>query len=262
MSKLPWHNDPRDSGSSFLPKDYVKGKQEIRFVAITVSLFVIVMLAVVGAFLVTNRRWATVRDQQRVISAQYESEKVKLEQLKTLEAQRDEMLSKARITTALLETAPRSVLLAELVTSLPEEATLLQARLVSKRVKQAPPAEAAKAASKAKSKSKSKTDSKSENDTQAKPPPVQPPKFEYTLTITGVAPTNNEVADYLTRLQQSPLLKSVELAFIEDTKLQDLQLRRFEIVAQLPEDADARQVEEAEEFDLDMVSAVAKEDDQ
>ncbi|MCC7387184.1 MAG: PilN domain-containing protein [Phycisphaerales bacterium] len=262
MRKLPWHTDPRDSGSSFLPKDYVKGKQEVRFVAITVSLFVIVMLAVVGAFLVTNRRWATVRDQQRVISAQYESEKVKLEQLKTLEAQRDEMLSKARITTALLEAAPRSVLLAELVTSLPEEATLLQAKLVSKRVKQAPPAEAAKAASKAKSKSKSKSDGKGENEEPAKPPPVQPPKFEYTLTITGVAPTNNEVADYLTRLQQSPLLKSVELAFIEDTKLQDLQLRRFEIVAQLPEDADARQVEEAEEFELDMVSAVEKEDDQ
>lgn len=256
MSKLPWNPNPRDSGSSFLPKDYVKGKQEVRFVAITVSLFLVVMLAVVGAFLVTNRRWATVRDQQRVISAQYESEQVKLEQLKTLESQRDEMLSKARITTALLETAPRSVLLSELVTNLPEEATLLQAKLVSKRIKLAPPVEAAKAASKAKSKSKSKSD----KEEAAKPPPVQPPKFEYTLTVTGVAPTNNEVADYLTRLQQSPLLRSVELTFIDDTKLQDMELRKFEIVAQLPEDADAREVKEAEEVDLDLASALTQED--
>lgn len=255
MSKLPWNPDPRDSGSSFLPKDYVKGKQEVRFVAITVSLFLVVMLAVVGAFLVTNRRWATVRDQQRVISAQYESEKAKLDQLKTLETQRDEMLSKAQITTALLETAPRSVLLAELVTNLPDEATLLQAKLVSKRIKQAPSVEAAKAASKAKSKSKSKSD----KEEPAKPPVVQPPKFEYTLTVTGVAPTNNEVADYLSRLQRSPLLKSVELTFIDDTKLQDLELRKFEIVAQLPEDADAREVKEAEEVDLDLASAVTQE---
>lgn len=258
MSKLPWHTDARDSGSSFLPKDYVKGKQEVRFVAITVSLFVIVMLAVVGAFLVTNRRWATVRHQQQTISTQYESEKVKLEQLKTLEEQRDEMLSKARVTTALLETAPRSVLLAEIVTSLPSEATLLEARLESKRLKLAAPIEAAKAASKAKSRSKSKSSPKD----PAKPPPIQPPKFEYTLTITGVAPTNNEVADYLTRLQQSPLLKNVELSFIEDTKLEDLNLRRFEISAQLPEDADARKVEDAEEFDLDMASVLPKEDGQ
>lgn len=257
MSKSPWRPDDGGASSSFLPKDYVRGKQEMRFVAITVSLFIIVMLAVVGAFLVTNSRWSSVREQQKGIAGEYESESAKLEQLRQLETQREEMLSKARITTALLETAPRSVLLAEIVTSLPEEATLLQARLVSKRAKQSPVAAAAQDAGKA------KTGSRSKGKAEPAPPPVVlPPKFDYTLTITGVAPTNNQVADYLRRLQESPLLQKVELAYIEETKLEDLQLRRFEIVAQLPEDADARKVDQAEEFDLDLAVVAGKEDGQ
>lgn len=258
MSKIPWQTDDANASSSFLPTDYVKGKQEVRFVAITVSLFVVVMLGVVGAFLVTNSRWSTVRHQQQAIAAEYQAESAKLEQLKQLEAQREEMLSKARITTGLLETAPRSVLLAELVTSLPEEATLLQTSLVSKRTKQAPPAAAAKDAAKAKAGSKSKGNQPQE---PAKPD-ILPPTFEYTLTITGVAPTNNMIADYLRRLQDSPLLEKVELAFIEETRLEDLDLRRFEIVAQLPQNADARKVDQAEEFDLDLAVVIPEEDNQ
>ncbi len=252
MSKLPWQS-AAPSGS-FLPREYVKGKQELRFVAMTVSLFVIVMLAVVGAFLVTNQRWTSVREQQRTIAAEYESEGAKLQQLESLESQRGEMLSKARITTALLETAPRSVLLSELVTALPLDATLTHVSLESKRIKQAPSRAAASAAKKAKSRSKSK------KNEEVKPPVVLPPRFEYTLKITGVAPTNNDIADYLRKLQDSPLLHNVELTFIEETKLEGLELRRFEIVSKLPDDADAREVELAEEFDLDLAVANTLED--
>ena len=259
MSKVPWHHDDTRTGGSFLPKDYVQGKHEMRFVAITVSLFVIVMLGVVGAFLVTNQRWTSVREQQQVIAAEYESETAKLEQLKLLETQREEMLSKARITTTLLETAPRSVLLSELVTSLPEEATLLKAQLTSKRIKQSPSKAAAAEAKKAKTGSRSKSKKKDEDK---KPPVVLPPKFEYTLTSTGVAPTNNEVADYLRKLQNSPLLEKVELAFIQQTKLEDLALRRFEIIAKLPDDADAREVDQAEEFDLNLAFLTDQENEQ
>lgn len=254
MSKLPWQTDA--APGSFLPREYVKGRQELRFVAMTVSLFVIVMLAVVGAFLVTNQRWTSVRDQQRTIAAEYKSEGAKLKQLESLESQRGVMLSKARITTALLETAPRSVLLSELVTALPLDATLTHVSLESKRIKQAPPQAAASAAKKAKSRSKSKA----KKNEETKPPVVLPPRFEYTLKITGVAPTNNDIADYLRKLQDSPLLLRVELTYIEETKLEGLDLRRFEIVSQLPDDADAREVELAEEFAIDVAVVEPQED--
>lgn len=256
MNKLPWHAD--ESASSFLPTDYVHRKQEVRFVALTVSLFLVVMLAVVGAFLVTNRRWTSVRQQQQAIAVQFESESSKLEQLKELEKQREEMLSKAQITTSLLEPAPRSVLLAELVTSLPREATLLDVKLESKRVKAPPPKAAAAAAAKAKAASKTK--GKTMDTAAPSKPIVLPPKFEFVLTITGVAPINNQVADYLKRLHESPLLQGVELLYIEEAKIDDLKLRRFQIQAHLPDNADARKVDDAEEFDLDMAAVGDKED--
>lgn len=249
MPKLPWQPN---SSSSFLPQDYVLGKQESRFVAITVALFLVVMVGVVGAFFITNKRWSTVRAQQRIIAAEYESESAKLEQLKTLEEQRTEMMDKANITTALLERAPRSVLLAELVTNLPDDATLVTIELISKRIRMAPVAEASRAAGKAKTASRSR---KSKNEEPQPKPRVLPPKFEYELSIAGVAPTNNEIADYLRLLQGSPLLRDVELVLINETKLEDLELRRFEIEARLPDDADARKVDKAEEFTLELTDA-------
>lgn len=257
MSKLPWHMD--ESQSSFLPSAYVQNKHNLRFATMTVSLFVIVMLSVIGAFLVTNQRWSTVRNQQDAIETAYSSVSTKLEQLKKLEAQRNEMVEKAKITTTLIETAPRSVLLAELVTALPDDATLLSVKLESKRIKKSPVVEAKNAAMKAKSKSKSKGKSK---DKPKEKPKVIPPSYEYYLTVVGVAPTNNEVADYLHKLQDSPLLTSVELVTIKETKLDDLELRKFEISAKLPKNADARKIEQAEEFDLDLASVLPAEDDQ
>ena len=259
MSKLPWH--AKESTSSFLPGSYVQGKQNLRFATITVSLFVIVMFAVVGAFLVTNQRWSSVRSQQESIETAYSAVSTKLEQLKTLEAQRTEMVEKAGITTTLIETAPRSVLLAEITTALPEAATLLSIELESKRIKMSPVVEAKKAAMKAKSKSKSKSKVKSTDAPKAKPK-VLPPSYKYTLTVTGVAPTNNEVADYLHKLQESPLLEKVELVYIDETKIDDLELRQFEIVANLPKDADARKIDIAEEFDLDLASVLPAEEAQ
>lgn len=244
-----------DAGSQgFLPTDYVERKTESRFYALTLALFFTVMLAVVGAFLVTNQRWSSVRSDQRAINAQYEQAALKLEQLKSLEAQRTQMLDKARITTALLEPVPRSVLLAEMVTALPRGVTLLEVKLQSKRIRVAPAAAPDPKAKPAASRSLSKPGVAAPTK-PTEPPKVEPPRFEYSLTIVGVASDNNQVADYLRLLQQSPLLTSVELLYIAQTTLDTLDLRRFEIVARLRDDADPRQVGNAREVELEALSA-------
>lgn len=241
-----------DAGSQgFLPAEYVERKAESRFYALTLALFFTVMLGVVGAFLVTNQRWSLVRSDQRAINAQYEQAAVKLEQLKSLEAQRAQMLDKARITTALLEPVPRSVLLAELVTALPRGVTLVEVKLQSKRIRVAPPAPDPKtkpAASRSLSKPGVAAPTK-----PTEPPKVEPPRFEYSLTVVGVASDNNQVADYLRLLQRSPLLTGVELLYIAQTTLDTLDLRRFEIVARLRDDADPRQVGNAREVELEAI---------
>ena len=50
------------SNQTFLPEDYLAQKAERRTNLICLALFAVVMMAVVGAFLVTNRQWSRMRN--------------------------------------------------------------------------------------------------------------------------------------------------------------------------------------------------------
>lgn len=230
----------RAAGGSFLPEDYVQRKSEVRTNFITLSLFGIVMFAVVGAFFVTNRRWQSIREQQQAINTQYQHEAQKIDQLKALEAQRSAMLEKAEITTALIEKVPRSVLLAELITRMPSDLTILEMKLKSKRIE--PPKPVANAADK-KVKTLASSKKGAAEPAAAKPAPkeeVKAPKFEFTLNLQGVAGVNNDISDYLTSLKGCSLLDKLELPYIQVTTVDQVELRKFEIQANIAANADAR----------------------
>lgn len=226
-----------DAGGSFLPADYVKERGEARANILCLTLFGAVMFSVIAAFFVTNRQWLTVRQEQRMINVEYTAEAQKIEQLKLLESQKGQMLEKAEITTALLERVPRSVLLAELIMRMPREVTLLELSLEGKRasepVRPTPTTPgtltrggAAAAAA----------------VTQPEPR-VTVPKILHTLKLQGVAKQNKDIADYLASLKQCLLLEDVELTYIKARKINDVDLREFEITAGLRPDADARSIE-------------------
>ena len=233
------------SAGGFLPEDYVHSRAEKRASLLTLVLFGVVMFGVAGAFFVTNRQWIDVRTEQQAINAEYTREAQKIEQLKALEKQKAEMLAKAELTTALIERIPRSLLTAELVTRMPEQITLLSMELKSKRVMAAASAPQAKPTSG----SLMRTGTGGAG-AAAEPAPVRvtAPKYEYNLTVTGVSQQNNDIADYLASLKQSPLLEGVDLTYIKPTKISDIELRRFELVARLRADADAREVEPVAEL--------------
>jgi len=93
MSKVtnPFQQAQND-GVSFLPEDYIARKSETRANLLCLSLFGVVMFAVIGAFFVTNRQWLSVRREQETINKLYTKETMKIEQLKSLEEQKTEML--------------------------------------------------------------------------------------------------------------------------------------------------------------------------
>ena len=231
----PFSHPKQDSGSSFLPEDYISRKADVRSNMICLALFVIVMLGVASAFLVTNRQWASVKEEHKAISAAYEQEAKKIDQLKDLEKQRRSMLERAEITVALVEKSPRSVLMASLVTSMPEGVTLLDAGLSSKRVTtpvvQAPAEVKSLTSSKKSSKKSSK--SKSSKDEKAEPPKPQAPRFETSLRLTGVATTNEQIADYVTKLKACEMLEAVELTYIKESVMSELALRKFQVDARI-----------------------------
>lgn len=241
------------TGGSFLPEDYISRKADGRANILCLFLFGVVMAGVASAFLVTNRQWASVKEEHKAINAAYEQESKKIEQLKSLEQQRESMIERAEITTELIEKNPRSMLAAEIVRSMPEGVTLLTADLKSKRIvvssrlesggaevkslsgSSAKSSRSSKSTKSSKS-SKAKSSAPAKSEVPAAPRP-QAPKFESILILTGVGGANQDIADYLQALKKCEMLESVELAYIKETVMSGMTLRKFQIDAKLRDTA-------------------------
>ncbi|MFN0133487.1 MAG: PilN domain-containing protein [Phycisphaerales bacterium] len=242
-----------EQSGSFLPSDYVNRKAEMRANLICLGLFGVAMFAVVSAFFVTNRQWLQVRSAQKAITVQYSHEAVKIEQLKQLEQQKAEMMGKAEVTTALIEKVPRSILLAELITRMPGDITLLELHLISKRIKETPKDGGKPGAPAIKNLTGKPAGAQAGKAKPAEEKPeeaekVTPPKFEFTLRLVGVGRANQNIADYLQSLKACPLLDTVDLKFIKEATIDKLDLRKFEIEATIKKDADARGIAPIEDL--------------
>jgi Tfp pilus assembly protein PilN len=228
-------NKPFSAGGSFLPEDYVAKKAETRANIITLALFALVMAGVVGAFVVTTKTWSGLRMQQQALRAEYETEAKKIDQLKALEAKRQEVLETAELTAALAERVPRWVLLAELTLRMPAEMRRDMLTFKGKRIQAvaAVPATASGGGTRSLMNKNTKT-------TAAEKPKPTPPQFEYQLTLAGTATTNNEIADYIGALRESPVLRDVELQYIREAKEEDRVVRKFEILALVQTNVDSK----------------------
>lgn len=246
MLKLPTGpgaKAPTVDGSSFLPEDYVERRNETRASVAAVALFIVVTLGVVGAFLVTHREWNDVKAYQTTINVRYTQAAQDIEQLKTLEKQKLELLEKAELTTALLERVPRSILLAELINRMPEQMVLLEFDLESTRVDK-PVVVRQVATNNGNNASFSAV--KSGPAGKDAPPPVMAPEFETEIVLVGVTPTHRNVAQYVAALQECALLTDTSLVFSESTVVRDTDVFRFRVEATITPGADARSIEPVE----------------
>ena len=229
---------------SFLPDDYLAKKAERRTNTLSITLFAVVTAGLVGAFFVTNRQWNDVKRYQEAINVRYTQAAQEIEQLKVLEGQKQELHRKANVTMALVERVPRSILMAEIINRMPENTAWIELELTSKRITKEPASARKKDdKNKAKSLAGNKRTSKSENAVEEKPAEVIPPTFETHLALIGVAPTHEEVAYYVSRLQRCSLLLDVELKFSELIIINERGMNRFRIEAEINPNADAREME-------------------
>lgn len=225
--------DPSATGS-FLPDEYIAERHDARANLLTITLFAITLAAVLTAFFVTNRHWSALREQEAAINLEYQTESLKIEQLKNLERQRTAILVKAEIAAGLVEKLPRWAVLGELTLRLPKSAKLNLCDIKSERIM---PSDSGV------NKAMANMVAQAEKAAGEKPastpvPPTLIPTFRYKLTLEGTAATNNDVADYLASLKMSPALTGVELTFIRDaTSLGDPQ-RQFQITAGLSASGD------------------------
>ncbi|MCA9289206.1 MAG: PilN domain-containing protein, partial [Phycisphaerales bacterium] len=141
---------------------------------------------------------------------------------------------------------PRSVLLAEIVTRMPARVTLLEVNLESRRIRATIPPPTnnpaqGRSGGSVRSLRGGATAGRGGRGQPEAParPRIEPPRFESTLTLVGVASANNDIADFLQELKRCPLLEEVDLQYIQATVIDTTERRKFEIHARLRPDADA-----------------------
>ncbi len=229
------------SNASFLPEDYLSQKAEARTNILSLLLFGVVMIAVIGAFFVTNRQGRMVKGAQEEINGRYQKAGMQIQELTQLEKQREEMLHKAELAAALVERVPRSILLAELINRMPERLALLTFEMKSEKIKPAaaPLDKDEKGRLITKSKDKPKTKEQAQETVQK----VETPKHKVNISMTGVAPTDLEVSRYMTELNNFPLVRDVTLEYSEQKDFSGRLMRQFKINLTLDPEADVRRID-------------------
>jgi len=225
---------------SFLPDDYLHRKVQRRSNVICAALFVVVMTAIGTAFTYSERTVKAVERQHAQVEEEYTDAARRIQQVQRMQDKQRRMAQQAELTASLLEKVPRTFILAELTNSLPSGVSLLDFALESKRN-----IVSVAAAKTIYEQRKQEIDREKAAEAKAKDPSLQPRVYEVTMKLTGIADTDVQVAQYITKLNRSPLLKDVNLVISDQFKPDqkaDRSMRKFQIELTLVADADVSQV--------------------
>lgn len=220
---------------SFLPEDYLEKRTQRRTNLISLTLFVVVMAGVIGAFFVTDRETVKIQELQNKIDSQYQEAALRLEQLDELQDQKKQMIHKAKVTALLLERVPRSFILAELINTMPTTLSLLELDLETKAIKNKGP-RATTAMQRARQKQAAKAGGNTDVNMAVQP-------TEVSMVMTGVAPTDVQVAQYMTSLGRSEMFLDVNLVFSEEIKINERLMRKFRIEMTLNQQMNIQEIE-------------------
>ena len=204
---------------SFLPDDYLARKAIRRTNVIFAVLFVIVSAGAGGAFTYAKNGVKEARTRNAASRADKAQAARPIEQFQKLQEKQRTMAMQAELTSSLIEKVPRSFLLAELTNSLPTGVSLMDLVLESRK-KQAPPPPAPKSAFEIKPIGSAAAPVK---------PLVQPVSYDVAVRVTGVASNDVQVAQFITKLNNSKLVKDVNLVISDEFKNGDDKLRKFQI---------------------------------
>jgi hypothetical protein len=224
---------------SFLPDDYLERKAQRRTNVVCAGLFLVVTVAIGFGFTFVDRTLKEARAKNESLSKEYAEAARPIAQFQQLQDKQRTMAHQAELTASLLEKVPRSYLLAELTNAIPAGASLLEFDMQSrKRVvveKTLTAFEQRRAA----------VAGTTAAPTGA-PPPAQPRVYDVDIRITGMAPTDLQVSQFIGRLNRLPLFKDVNLVISDEFAIGDDKVRKFQIemglnneavidVAKLPE---------------------------
>ncbi len=206
---------------SFLPDDYLEGKQRRRANALCGGLAVVVLGVIGSTFWHTEKSMKLMQKRQSAVDVDYTDAARRIEQVNEMRSKQQQVVRRAELAATLLEKVPRSNVLAEFTNSLPAGVSLLDFTLDSKeRVAPAPAADAKTQFEQKKAQLEGKA---------AAAASTAPKAYDVYLKVSGIAGTDVQVAQFITRLNASKLLQDVNLVISDTYEYQGQTLRRFQI---------------------------------
>ena len=221
-----------EKNMNFLPEDYLERRAHRRTNLLSVTLFIIVMVGVVAAYVMSDKQRAEAVAERDRVDSQFAEAADRLDQLRELQARKEQMLRKARLTGTLLERLPRSVILSQVINNMPVTMTLYEFELETKAVKKKSRARTSLAAK--------KNAARAARSNAAFP---KPKDVVVSMKLVGIARTDVDVSEFMRGLDQSPLFRAVSLSYSEEIVIEDEKLRKFEVHATINHTVDLNQFE-------------------
>jgi len=217
--------------TNFLPRDYLqrRGIRRANWTCVGIAAATLVLIGAVVAFVLV-RSWG-MAGVRLLTEMQYREASRQIDDLKQLEQRKAGLLRKVDLSTALLERVPRSHVLARLTNHLPEHTSLtsmtMQVEEIKVQLDEPPTGDDAKTGG--------KTPKSARGKNQPRVARVKRLRFR----LDGLAETDVEVAEYISRLHTDPLFESVDLQFSEEFPYEEgVTMRRFQMSLLLSEDAE------------------------
>jgi Tfp pilus assembly protein PilN len=209
---------------NFVPDDYIQSNESRRANLMCLVLFSVVMAALGGSFVTIKIRQKACGAEEALVNAKMTRMQEAIRKFEELQTKRKEMMRTALTTAELLEPMPRSVVLASLTNSLPAGVSLIKLDLIQK----APSKTARSSAPKSKYQA-----AQQQGGSQSQAKRSAEKQLETHMDIEGMAPSDLQVATYIERLGNSPLLDNVALVESKEKKIDDTSFRHFKLSATL-----------------------------
>jgi Tfp pilus assembly protein PilN len=213
---------------SFLPDDYLERKARRRTNAICAGLFTVVLCGLGGTFTMQEKSNREIDKQYGDVVQQFTDAAKKIEQVQQMQEKQRTMAHQAELTAGLLEKVPRSYLLAEITNDMPPGVSLLDFALEAK-VSTTVNSPAAKTAFDQRKAELEAANGGTKSLAAMAAAATKPRIYDVTMRATGIATTDVQVAQFISKLNKSELLSEVNLVISDEFMQDNHKLRRFQI---------------------------------
>ena len=213
---------------NFVPNDYIEQRQSSR----ANLLYLMLLMAMLGAIGVTfgfiKMRQRSVQADLTELSARMSKAHEQIAQLEELKAKSKTMMKTMVMTAELLEPIPRSVVLASLTNDLPSGVSLIELNLNTKETKTYKPMSQKNGTG-----SQYNNKSAAANNAQDTEAVIN---IETTLDMKGIAPSDIQVAGFISRLNDAILFDDVSLVESKEIEIEKIKYREFRLKAVIRSD--------------------------